>query len=89
MIGQRFDIDGAAMVKHENGEWVRYDDFEAVMDALVETCRHSCGWHDGYYDTMGSRTLRDAIGVLVGAGRLEWVTDETRGQFRVAKDKEA
>lgn len=89
MIGQRYDIDGAAMVKHENGEWVRYDDFEAVMDVLVEMCRHACAWSCGRYGPMGSRTLHNALDVLVRADRLEWLDNESMGLHRRAKDKEA
>ena len=70
------------------GEWVLYDDFAAAMDALQEMCRRDCRWSNGYYDSLGSETLRDALDVLVKAGRLEWV-GEKRNQFAMAKDKEA
>ena len=84
MIGQRFDMDwlGGRMAKHERGDWVRYDDFEAVMDALQRVLRRDCAWQNGYYDMWESKTLREAIGVLVGAGRVRWLD----AGFRVAKD---
>ena len=59
-----------------------------ALDALQDMCRRDCNWQNGYYDPMGSTTLREALDVLVQAGRLEWV-GETRHKFELAKDKEA
>ena len=91
MIGQRFDMDwlGGRMAKHERGDWVRYDDFEAVLDALQEMCRRDCAWTHGYYDAMDSKTLREAIGVLVGAWRVRWLDAECRMAKDVEKGEEA
>ena len=92
MVVQRFDLyetwTGAEMEKRDDGDFVLYEDYVAALDALQELCRRDCRWSNGYYDSLGSETLRDALDVLVTAGRLEWV-GEKRNQFAMAKDKEA
>lgn len=62
---------------------------DTALDALQEMCRSHCAWRCGHYDPMGSQTAYDALEVLVQAGRLEWLGDESLGRRRCAKDKEA
>lgn len=67
-------------------------DYHAALDALVAMCRRDCGYDRGdagIYDPGGWVTLYNALELLVKAGRLEWIGDESLGRRRCAKDKEA
>lgn len=75
------------LVPADGGALVAASDYDAALDALKQVLRLACDWHKnpGYYYPEGFKALQDAIGVLVGAGMLEWVSSS----HAIAQDKEA
>ena len=74
MSVKRFEWTGSDLEKRDDGDFVLYEDYEAVLTALLEMVRCSCDYAHGYYYT-DSRAVRDALRLLASNGLVEIYSD--------------